>query len=129
VDFLSLILGMTDKKRRLGHLHPSPMQIVGSIPCPVGVSMQHDQMGLCREASKEPRALSKIEMARRNQAGHNGELFKMVSRFPFPVYPIGWFRVAKSHDLRRGQLKWFCRDNGGRPSLIDIIRTAYITSE
>ena len=25
--------------------------------------------------------------------------------------------------------KWFCRDNGGRTSLIDIVRTTYITSE
>ncbi len=29
----------------------------------------------------------------------------MVYRFPFPAFPIGWFRVAKSSDVRPGQLK------------------------
>jgi phenylpropionate dioxygenase-like ring-hydroxylating dioxygenase large terminal subunit len=28
----------------------------------------------------------------------------MSSRFPFPAYPNGWFRVAYSHELERGQV-------------------------
>ena len=37
----------------------------------------------------------------------------MASRFPFPAYPNGWFRVAYTHELARGEvrpLRYFGRD-------------------